>query len=606
MLIYSLFSFLICNFIPPKPGLEEILLPIQINGKTGFVNLQGKVVIKPVFRKVGKFSEGVAPARVDGFYGYINTKGDYVIPPKYDYAQSFSEGLAIVYNFDGHAVCIDHSGKTHFSTSFRHITSFHHGCAIAETEFDHRGLIDMHGQLIVDTVYRFIDDLDEGRIIARKESRNGIVLDTLGNTIFTVENRFEINKFTNGLARYNFWSDSDHTEIDGLVDRNGRKLFQKTTSYSMGNFGMYTEGKAAITINPPKHSSYEGVIDTSGNTVIDNPLYKQICEFQNNTAFVLTTGGKLCQIDEYGNQIRSFPEIILGSYVPKMLFQHGIFIINSWHHQPGDKVFSYVLDSAGNILQHSEDGSTFEAAKNNRYLLSNSHNAGNMRIIDLLTNTSYSLADTSYHSCASDRYCIRAFKSGTMAYFSYDGKLIYAVKSADRFRDFHSNVDMLDEGYFELCSHDNILLGGASSVGFGLTSDLNFQIDTGISLIVRGKELFTTDGALKSVPAIKIVFINNSESEISTELSPYFIMQARDRRGNWRDIETGDMAFCGTGRRTFRIHPKHYALAAGPIYEGGFKTKLRVRYHNIYSNEFDGSVNPAQFWRNWEDDDSSE
>src|SRR5947209_3363006 len=101
------FSF----FIAPKFKSDELLVPIKKDGRMGFVNLQGKVVIPTKFRKVGKFSEGLAAARLEGFYGYIDHSGNYVIPPIYDYAEEFSEGRAAVYNSNGDSSFIDRKGK---------------------------------------------------------------------------------------------------------------------------------------------------------------------------------------------------------------------------------------------------------------------------------------------------------------------------------------------------------------------------------------------------------------------------------------------------------------------------------------------------------------
>ena len=39
------------------------------------------------------FSEGLARVRVDGKWGYINTEGEVVIEPQFDDAGSFSKGV---------------------------------------------------------------------------------------------------------------------------------------------------------------------------------------------------------------------------------------------------------------------------------------------------------------------------------------------------------------------------------------------------------------------------------------------------------------------------------------------------------------------------------
>jgi translation initiation factor 6 (eIF-6) len=43
-----------------------------------------------------QFREGLAGVEINGKYGFIDTKGNLVIPPVYDDAWHFSEGLARV------------------------------------------------------------------------------------------------------------------------------------------------------------------------------------------------------------------------------------------------------------------------------------------------------------------------------------------------------------------------------------------------------------------------------------------------------------------------------------------------------------------------------
>ena len=107
-------------FLISKPTSEEILLPIKINGKTGYVNLQGEVVIKPRFNFGGKFVHGLAPARIDGLFGYIDRTGKYVIPPIYDYAEDFSDGYGIIYDSHGVQHYIDRNGRIPFKATLSH------------------------------------------------------------------------------------------------------------------------------------------------------------------------------------------------------------------------------------------------------------------------------------------------------------------------------------------------------------------------------------------------------------------------------------------------------------------------------------------------------
>src|SRR5882762_3272760 len=57
-----------------------VLMPVPVNGRWGYISVDGKIVINPSFAIAGSFSEGLAAVRDDegGFY-YIDTTGN-VIP----------------------------------------------------------------------------------------------------------------------------------------------------------------------------------------------------------------------------------------------------------------------------------------------------------------------------------------------------------------------------------------------------------------------------------------------------------------------------------------------------------------------------------------------
>jgi len=75
----------------------EDLLPIwQYDGKWGFINNRGQIVIDFIYDDVKPFSEGLAAVRLDNKWGYIKKNGEFAIPPQYVDADSFSEGLAAV------------------------------------------------------------------------------------------------------------------------------------------------------------------------------------------------------------------------------------------------------------------------------------------------------------------------------------------------------------------------------------------------------------------------------------------------------------------------------------------------------------------------------
>jgi hypothetical protein len=75
------------------------MICFRTNGKVGFMNYEGKVVIKPDFasKTLTRFKDGLAPIQGDnGKYGYIDKKGNFVIQPQFDDAQFFFNNYASV------------------------------------------------------------------------------------------------------------------------------------------------------------------------------------------------------------------------------------------------------------------------------------------------------------------------------------------------------------------------------------------------------------------------------------------------------------------------------------------------------------------------------
>ncbi len=73
---------------------SEGLVAVKVKKKYGFIDRNGKFIIKPQFDYADNFSEGLASVRIGCNYGFINTKGKIVIQPQYSFAGKFSDGLA--------------------------------------------------------------------------------------------------------------------------------------------------------------------------------------------------------------------------------------------------------------------------------------------------------------------------------------------------------------------------------------------------------------------------------------------------------------------------------------------------------------------------------
>lgn len=73
------------------------LLCFSQDGKYGFINTKGEVVVAPIYDNlIPSFFEDLAAAEVNNKWGFIGIDGKLKIMPKYDYAELFIDGLAPV------------------------------------------------------------------------------------------------------------------------------------------------------------------------------------------------------------------------------------------------------------------------------------------------------------------------------------------------------------------------------------------------------------------------------------------------------------------------------------------------------------------------------
>ena len=118
------FALSISPALAQKPDKTLKLFPISKNGKCGFIDKQGHIVVAPQLGECDyPFQEGLAPVKLNGKFGFIDEAGRVVIKPIFNAifnhnpdnidfspeAQKASEKSSVDYFRDGLAqVVIDH------------------------------------------------------------------------------------------------------------------------------------------------------------------------------------------------------------------------------------------------------------------------------------------------------------------------------------------------------------------------------------------------------------------------------------------------------------------------------------------------------------------
>src|SRR5262245_34349944 len=151
--------------------------------------------------------------------------------------------------------------------------------------------------------------------------------------------------------------------------------------------------------------------------------------------------------------------------------------------------------------------------------------------------------------------------------------------------------------------------GSAESTGTGFLRSDNMSREAPEKDLPKGKSLALVahpDQELRygqRFRGIRLLLVNGTGEVVrlhACDSKIRVIQEARDTSGDWRPIECFPESWCGNSFHVVLLPPGHLWEFAAPRYVGALKTKLRFALKDketIYSNEFDGSIDPSQFVR---------
>lgn len=277
-----LFSFAAISF-----AQQKALFPIEKNGKTGYIDATGKVVIAPRFEAGWPFSEGMAPVQVGGDWGYIDETGRIVIEPVFFSAGSFREGIADVGVYPkgrksidgkvGYYQYIDRTGKPISDEKYEITFDFSEGFAHVVNAENKQGFIDRSGRMVIPQRSQG-NKVSNGRILFRTQgnmpdSRAGYY-DISGKIV--IDPVFSYGKeFSEGLACV------DTEKGTGFIDVSGKFVIEPKFVRCLD----FTDGLAGVYIEQDDKTAGWGFIDRAGSIVI-SPRFAEIERFSDNVAVV--------------------------------------------------------------------------------------------------------------------------------------------------------------------------------------------------------------------------------------------------------------------------------------------------------------------------------
>lgn len=128
------------------------------NGKFGYINPNGDIVIKAQFDSVCSFSEGLAAVKMSGKWGVINKKGKLLTPCEFDKINEYYQGYTYVIK-NGKAGVIDKNGKIIIPPMYDDIDLESHNLFLYESN-NKCGLIDNKGVVKTSAIFRRIRTYD--------------------------------------------------------------------------------------------------------------------------------------------------------------------------------------------------------------------------------------------------------------------------------------------------------------------------------------------------------------------------------------------------------------------------------------------------------------
>lgn len=376
-IVFTIFFFVIC--FPTIPGYgqkapAEGLFKIKVNGKYGFMNGKGKVVIQPQFEGVNDFSEGLANIYVRGRFGtgYIDETGKVAITPAFDIGSDFSEGLAWV-GFDpekkpyklgpltlyttqcGHCFnynigFINKSGEMITEAVFARAEDFSEGLALVQTKAGKYGFIDKTGRFAISPQFEWAESFSEGLAVVFVKGKYGFI-DKTGKMV--IKPQFtDARGFSEGLAC---------VKIGGAVRKRGIGDQTISTTAADLNFAYIDKtGKTSFKLKALDAQSFSegfarfegfvqgnnGFIDRTGKIVID-PEFNAVGDFNEGLAMVLLPGDayRFGFIDKGGNVL------IKTSYHLVSDFNNGLAEVQEL--APNDNIVNIkygYIDKTGKVL----------------------------------------------------------------------------------------------------------------------------------------------------------------------------------------------------------------------------------------------------------------
>ena len=318
------------------------LAPVKDNGKWGYIDKTGRLVIKPIFEKAYGFQNALAFVKLNDKWGVIDKTGKFLWDPIFDSLNNCNESTYVVRKGSKYGLIDRYGSLNYFNFNYKDIEKYgSHGIYFCE------GL--SYVKLKSNHKYGYIDSTGK----------------------FVIEPRFDrAYHFKNGMASVSISGKS------GIIDKNGIFIIEPRYEYCNIN-----DGTDLFTVGVNKKS---GLINISGQFIIE-PIYDEIRYLDGIGLFSVMLNGKYGLANAAGKIILEPRLDELGIFFDTGVYEREVIAIKI-----NDKYA--LLNSKGQIITELFDLMKFGGTDKLFY----GHIDGKVGVIDVSGKYKYILQPTYY------------------------------------------------------------------------------------------------------------------------------------------------------------------------------------------------------------------
>lgn len=247
---------------PDYPFVEDLMLdidlaskhflPIKVDSLWGFMDLEGKLMIKPSYSSVEPFSEGLALVVKAGKVGFINKSGEAVIPIMYEDAEPFESAVTVVSKSNKYGI-IDRTNKVVVPIKYEFVGAYFDGLAVVANDSAY-GYVNKSGQIAIPLSYDYAANFNQGLAVIEKDGKKGVI-NTQGGVVVPLTFNWLESFQPNGLSR------AKKDSLYGLINQEAKQVLP----YTYDAIGEFSDGLAVVA----KGDQY-GYINDSAQWVIES------------------------------------------------------------------------------------------------------------------------------------------------------------------------------------------------------------------------------------------------------------------------------------------------------------------------------------------------